>query len=105
MTALEEKVRKRVNAIVDPETGLTFGEMKLITELKERDPGVIRIDFRPTSSFCPIALKFALDIKDTTLKVDGVEKALVYCQGHMIEEEINRIINEGETDSQKKQKH
>lgn len=105
MTALEEKVRERVSSIIDPETGLTFGEMKLIRELKEKELGVIRIDFRPTSPFCPIALKFAVDIKDAALKVKGVNKALVYCKGHIMEEAINRIINEGEVYSQTKQTH
>jgi len=96
ITTLEEKVRERVDALIDPETGLTFGEMRLIKKLKEEAPGVVRLDFKPTSPFCPIVLKFAADIKDAALRVEEVNKALVYCHSHVMEEKINRIINEGE---------
>ena len=94
LTALEEKVKERINAIIDPETGLPFGEMRLIKKLEEKKPGIIRIVFRPTSPLCPIAVKLAFDIKNEALKVEGVDTVLVYCQDHMMEEMINRIVNE-----------
>jgi len=97
---LEEKVRETVDAIIDPETGLTLGEMKLIRQLKEERSGSVRIEFRPSNPFCPIALKLGLDIKNAALGVDGVDEALVCCQGHVIEETINRIINSAEVHSQ-----
>jgi metal-sulfur cluster biosynthetic enzyme len=93
MTALEEKVKEKVNAIIDPETGLSFQEMRLIKELKEKEPGVVRIVFRPSSPICPIALKLAYDIKDVAMKVEGVNKAVVYCRDHLMQETINSIIN------------
>jgi len=96
MMTLEGKVKERLEALIDPETGLAFREMGLIKELKEEKPGVIRIEFRPTSPFCPIALRLANDIKNTAMEVDGVTKALVYCRNHKMGEDINRIINENE---------
>jgi|YelNatPaOPRAMG01_1025707.scaffolds.fasta_scaffold37669_2 metal-sulfur cluster biosynthetic enzyme len=39
MVTLEEEVRNRVEQIVDPMTGLTFGEMKMIKEVKEERRG------------------------------------------------------------------
>ena len=90
---LERKVREAVEQVVDPETGLTFGQMKMITGVKEEEPGVVRIDFVPSSPFCPIAFKLAQDIKEKALKVKGVKKALVYCHGHTMEEAINRMVN------------
>ncbi len=90
---LERKVREAVEQVVDPETGLTFGQMKMITGVKEEEPGVVRIDFVPSSPFCPIAFKLAQDIKEKALKVKGVKKALVYCHGHTMEEAINKMIN------------
>jgi len=86
-----------VEKLVDPETGLTFGEMKLITDIKENEPGVVKIDFVPTSPFCPIAFKFAMDIKKSAKKVTGIKKALVYCHGHNMEAAINRTVNREET--------
>ena len=90
---LERKVREAVEQVVDPETGLTFGQMKMITGVKEEKPGVVRIDFVPSSPFCPIAFKLAQDIKEKALKVKGIKKALVYCHGHTMEEAINKMVN------------
>jgi metal-sulfur cluster biosynthetic enzyme len=93
MTSLEDRVKEAVNDIVDPETGMTFGEMRLISDLREKESGVVIVDFKPTSPFCPIALKLALDIKSTASKIEGVKRVLVYCRRHAMEETINRIVN------------
>jgi len=93
MTRLENRVREVVNDIVDPETGMTFGEMRLISDLREKESGVVTIDFKPTSPFCPIALKLALDIKSAASKIEGVKRVLVYCRRHAMEETINKIVN------------
>jgi metal-sulfur cluster biosynthetic enzyme len=93
MTQIEDKVKNEVEKIIDPETGLTFGQMQLITSVKEQSPGVVKIDFVPTSPFCPIAFRFAQDIKSTAQKVAGIQKALVYVHGHNMEEAINQTVN------------
>jgi metal-sulfur cluster biosynthetic enzyme len=93
LTDLEKKVLEEVEKGVDPETGLTFGQMKMITDVKEQKPGVVKVDFVPSSPFCPIAFKLASDVKKAAEKVQGIKKALVYCHGHNMEEEINRMIN------------
>jgi len=96
MTELESKVQAEVEKIIDPETRLTFGEMKLITGLKETEPGVVKIDFLPSSPFCPIAFKLAMGVKRTAENIEGVKKALVYCHGHMMEKAINEMVNREE---------
>ena len=96
MNELETKVKNEVEKIIDPETGLTFGQMSLIQGVKEQEPGVVKIDFVPTSPFCPIAFKFALDIKASAKKVAGIKKALVYVHGHTMEENINQTVNKAE---------
>lgn len=96
MTALEDSVRGVVNAIVDPETGMSLGEMRMIKELKESEPGIVTVKFKPTSPFCPIALKIALDIKNAAASVEGVRRALVYCRDHVMESTINKTVNEAE---------
>jgi metal-sulfur cluster biosynthetic enzyme len=93
LTELETKVKSEVERIVDPETGMTFGQMSLIQNVQEQQPGVVKIDFVPTSPFCPIAYKFAVDIKASAKKVAGITKALVYVHGHMMEETINQTVN------------
>lgn len=93
MTQLEDKVREAVGQVVDPETGMTFAEMNMIKSVKEEEPGVVKVEFIPSSPFCPIAFKLAQDIKKEVLKVAGIKKALVYCRGHMMEDKINEMTN------------
>jgi len=96
LNELETKVKNEIEKIIDPETGLTFGQMSLIQSVKEEEPGVVKIDFVPTSPFCPIAFKFALDIKASAKKVAGIKKAFVYVHGHTMEENINQTVNKAE---------
>jgi len=93
LTELEDKVREVVGKVVDPETGLTFAEMQMIANVKEEDSGVVKVEFVPSSPFCPIAFKLAMDIKNAALSVAGVKKALIYCHGHMMEQQINEATN------------
>lgn len=93
MTELEDKVSVEVGKVVDPETGQTFAEMQMITNVKEDEPGVVKVEFIPTSPFCPIAFKLASDIKDAAKSVPGVKNAIVYCRGHMMEQQINEMTN------------
>lgn len=93
MSEIIQNVTKKVNELIDPETGLSFGEMGLIQKVEEKEKGLINIEFIPTSPFCPIAFKFALDIKKTAQGVEGVKKVAVYCRGHAMEETINKMVN------------
>jgi metal-sulfur cluster biosynthetic enzyme len=93
MTEIEEKVRKEVGNVVDPETGQTFEEMQMIQSVKESPEGIVTVEFVPTSPFCPIAFKLAADIRDAAKTVSGVQKAVVYCRGHAMEQQINDMTN------------
>jgi len=90
---METKVREEAGKVKDPETGMTLAEMQMITNVKEEEPGVFTVEFIPTSPFCPIAFKLASDIKNAVKKVPGVKKALVYCRGHAMEQQINEMTN------------
>ena len=93
MTELEEKVREEVGKVLDPETGMSFAEMQMITSVKEEESGVVKVEFIPTSPFCPIAFKLAADLRDAAKNVPGVKKVLVYCRGHAMEQQINEMTN------------
>ena len=93
MSEIEKQIRAAVECVVDPETGLTFGQMNMITNVSQVESGVFKIDFVPSSPFCPIAFKLAADIKAAAISVKGVKRALVYCHGHTMEEEINKTVN------------
>jgi metal-sulfur cluster biosynthetic enzyme len=93
LTELEDKVREEVGKVKDPETGMTLAEMQMITNVKEEEAGVIKVIFVPTSPFCPIAFKLASDIKNSAKQVPNVKKAMVYCRGHAMEQQINEVTN------------
>jgi len=93
LTELEDKVREAVGKVVDPETGLTFAEMHMITNVKEEEPSVVNVDFIPSSPFCPIAFKLAMDVKNAAMTVAGIKKVSVHCRGHMMEQQINEMVN------------
>jgi len=93
LTELETKVREETGKVKDPETGMTLAEMQMITNVKEEESGVVKVEFIPTSPFCPIAFKLASDLKSAAKKVVGVKKALVYCHGHAMEQQINEMTN------------
>ena len=93
LTELEDKVREAVGKVIDPETGMTFADMQLIANVKEEAPGVVSVDFIPSSPFCPIAFKLASDVKNEAMKVVGVKKVAVHCRGHMMEQHINEMVN------------
>jgi metal-sulfur cluster biosynthetic enzyme len=93
LTELENKVRDEVGKVLDPETGMSFAEMQMITSVKEKEPGVVEVEFIPTSPFCPIAFKLAAELREAAKKVLGVKKALIYCRGHAMEQQINEMTN------------
>ncbi len=72
---------------------MTFAEMQMITQVKEEEPGIVKVEFIPSSPFCPIAFKLANDIKSAAIKVPGVKKAMIYCKGHTMEKQINEMTN------------
>jgi ATP-binding protein involved in chromosome partitioning len=93
MTELEDKVRQEVGKVPDPETGQSFEEMQMIQSVKETEPGSVTVEFVPTSPFCPIAFKLAADLKAAATSVAGVKKAIVFCRGHVMEQQINDMTN------------
>ncbi|MCJ7631425.1 iron-sulfur cluster assembly protein [Candidatus Bathyarchaeota archaeon] len=93
MNQVVDEVTKKIKEIVDPETGMTLGDMEIIQKVEEKEKGFLNIEFIPTNPFCPIALKFAMDIKKMALGVPGVETVQVYVRGHNMEDQINKMVN------------
>ena len=93
MSNLEDLVRVEVGKVQDPDTGQSFAEMQMIQSVKETEPGTVTVEFVPTSPFCPIAFKLAADIKAAAKAVPGVKKAVVFCRGHAMEQQINEMTN------------
>jgi len=86
------EVKKAVSDVVDPEIGLTLGELNLIKDVR-REGGNIVVEFVATTPFCPLAEILALMVKDAANAAVKDEKILVYIRKHINEESINERIN------------
>jgi metal-sulfur cluster biosynthetic enzyme len=91
---IESKIMEALKHVMDPETGMSMVEMQLISKVEETDGSVI-VEFIPSSPMCPIAFFLAEEIKRAVLGVEGVKKVNISCKGHMMEEQINKAVNEG----------
>lgn len=90
---IEDKIMEALKEVVDPETGMNIVDMQLISKIEDK-AGEIFIEFTPSSPLCPIAFYLAEEIKKVALKVEGVNRVRISCKGHIMEEEISRLVNE-----------
>lgn len=86
------EVKKAVSRIVDPEIGLTLGELDLIKDVRREGDEII-VEFIATSPLCPLGEALALMVKDAASAVAKGEKVLVYIRNHLDEEAINERVN------------
>ena len=91
---LSKAVVTRLNDLVDEETKRKFGELNIVTEVTEMATGSIRVRFQPLSAYSPIAVDTGREIRRAALSVDGVQAVRVECAGHMMDDLVNRLVNE-----------
>lgn len=93
---LTKRVTERLNEIVDEETKRKFGELNIVTEVSEMATGSIRIRFQSLSAYSPTAVDTGRSIKQAALSVSGVQAVRVECSGHMMDDLVNRLVNQDE---------
>lgn len=91
---LSKRVEAKLNELVDEETKRKFGELNIVTEVSEMATGTIRIRFQPLSAYSPIAVNIGRDIRTAALSVDGVQTVTVECSGHMMDELVDKLVNQ-----------
>ena len=91
---LSKAVTSRLNELVDEETKRRFGELNIVTEVSEMATGSIRVRFQPLSAFSPLAVDTGRSIRKAAMSVDGVQAVRVECAGHMMDDLVNRLVNE-----------
>jgi metal-sulfur cluster biosynthetic enzyme len=92
-TDLTRKVMEKINGLVDQETTRKFGELNIVTDVSEMASGSVRIRFQPLSPYSPLAVDIGRDIREAALSVEGVKAVRVECGGHIMDELVNRIVN------------
>jgi metal-sulfur cluster biosynthetic enzyme len=96
---LTKKVAARLDEIVDEESKRKFGELNIVTEVSEMATGSIRVRFQPLSAYSPIAVDTGRSIRKAALSVEGVRAIRVECAGHMMDDLVNRLVNEEDSGS------
>ena len=91
---LSKRVTERLNEVVDEETRRKLGELNVITEVTEMATGSIRVRFQPLSAYSPIAVDTGRSIREAAMSVNGVQAVRVECSGHMMDELVNRLVNQ-----------
>ena len=91
---LSKRVAKRLDEVMDEETKRRLGELNIVTEVQEMATGSIRVRFQPLSAYSPTAVDTGRNLKEAALSVDGVLAVKVECAGHMMDELVNRLVNE-----------
>jgi metal-sulfur cluster biosynthetic enzyme len=86
------EVREAVSKVVDPEIGLTLGELNLIKDVKREGDEVV-VEFIATTPFCPLAEVLAIMVRDAAKEAAGGRSVRVYIRNHVNENGINERIN------------
>ncbi|MBU0684344.1 MAG: iron-sulfur cluster assembly protein [Thermoplasmatota archaeon] len=89
----KKEVVTALKEIVDPHTNVSVYDMGLISEL-EVTKDTVRLTFRPTSPFCPLGIQLAQNIKRRMKDLKGTRKANVKVVGHVMEDQINKSLQE-----------
>jgi metal-sulfur cluster biosynthetic enzyme len=93
---VEQAVIKRLQKVIDPETGVDVVRMRLIEDLTVDETGKVRYRFHPSSPLCPIAVPLALQIKEAVAGVEGVAQQEVEVVGYVGAEALNALLKESE---------
>ena len=90
---LVSHVRENLDGIVEEETTRKLGELNIISEVFELPEGIVTVKFAPLSPYSPTAVETGRRIRDAALRVEGVRSVTVECNGHMLDELVNRLVN------------
>lgn len=91
---LSKRVSDQLDGLVDEETKRKFSDLNIVIEVSEMATGTIRVKFQPLSAYSPIAVDTGRNIRNAALSVTGVQAVRVECTGHMMDDLVNRLVNQ-----------
>jgi metal-sulfur cluster biosynthetic enzyme len=89
---LVNSIRDAVSVINDPHMGISIVEMGIVQDITV-DGDEATIVIKPTNPGCMSVTRIAADAKIQAEKVDGISKAIIVVEGHVMAESINEMIN------------
>lgn len=93
---LRDLIMQELARVIDPETGLSVVRMGLVYDLDvDEKAGNVHLIFRPSSYFCPMAFKLAVDMRDAVKAVPGVNSLRVEVADFARANELNQLLARG----------
>lgn len=93
MSNLRADILKKLETVIDPETGADVVRMRLVENLAVDAKGRVSYTFQPSSPLCPIAVYLVGKIKQAVAAVPGVTAQSIVVTGYVAAEELTKLIN------------
>lgn len=90
----KEDVIKALKTVADPHMGISIVDMGLVKDVEVDDEGNVKFKLIPTNPACMSVLGMAFQAKDAVKSLKGVKNIEVTVEGHIMENEINKMLKE-----------
>lgn len=92
---LIEKVKDSLSTVADPHMGISIVEMGIVQNIEiVKDEGTVaKVTIRPTNPGCMSAANIAMNAKMAAENVEGIDKAEIIVEGHMMADAICEMVN------------
>lgn len=91
---LTNQVRDALSQVADPHMGISIVEMGIVDgiEVNEKDK-TAKIVIKPTNPGCMSVANIAMQARVAAEKVEGVDKAVIVVEGHMMADAVSEMVN------------
>ncbi|MDY6855515.1 MAG: iron-sulfur cluster assembly protein [Thermodesulfobacteriota bacterium] len=91
---LKDKIIEKLKTVIDSETTMNVIDMGLIKDLAVTSEGNVGLNFRPSSSICPLVFPLAFKIREAIKDVEGVKELEMVVTDHQMAKELNNLLKE-----------
>ena len=89
-----QNIKEAISRVMDPHMGVSIMEMGLVEDIEyDEDSQNAKITIKPTNPGCMSAARMAMDARTQAESVEGVSKAEITINGHMMADAINEMVN------------
>ncbi|WJI08935.1 metal-sulfur cluster assembly factor [Methanobacterium sp. CWC-01] len=91
---LMNQVREALSLVLDPHMGISIVEMGIVDgiEINEKNK-TAKIVIKPTNPGCMSAANIAMQARQAAESVEGIDKAEIVVEGHMMADAISEMVN------------
>lgn len=88
------QVREALSVVLDPHMGISIVEMGIVDgiEINEKN-NTAKIVIKPTNPGCMSAANIAMQARQAAESVEGIDKAEIVVEGHMMADAISEMVN------------